>query len=135
MRVLILLDSFARAVVFCSSARGCSPLTRVLRAAVYLSSSVLSELKRIVVESEVMKEDDSQWPPPDSNGRQELEVVLGDEHISFVTTKIGSLVDLEGSKDAEGTAHEYTSSRQANEQADGSACAVGTLSDGGGHSR
>jgi hypothetical protein len=33
---------------------------------------------------------------------QELEVVLGDEHISFTTTKIGSLVDVEKSKDPEG---------------------------------
>lgn len=29
---------------------------------------------------------------------QELEVVLGDEHISFTTAKIGSLVDVEESK-------------------------------------
>ena len=33
---------------------------------------------------------------------QELEVVVGDEHISFTTTKIGSLVDVEKSKDPEG---------------------------------
>jgi protein mago nashi len=35
-------------------------------------------------------------------GRQELEVVLGDEHISFSTTKIGSLLDVQDSKDPEG---------------------------------
>jgi hypothetical protein len=29
---------------------------------------------------------------------QELEVVMGDEHISFTSTKIGSLVDVEKSK-------------------------------------
>lgn len=39
-----------------------------------------------------MKEDDSNWPPPDRVGRQELEVILGDQHISFTTTKLGSLM-------------------------------------------
>jgi protein mago nashi len=56
---------------------------------------MIAELKRIVVESEILKEDDAGWAPPDAVGRQELEIVLGGEHISFVTTKIGSLVDLE----------------------------------------
>lgn len=35
-------------------------------------------------------------------GRQELEVVLGDEHISFQAAKIGSLLDVQSSKDPEG---------------------------------
>ena len=35
-------------------------------------------------------------------GRQELEVVLGAEHISFATTKLGSLLQVQGSKDPEG---------------------------------
>lgn len=56
----------------------------------------------MVAESEILREDDAAWPAPDANGRQELEVVCGGEHISFVTSKIGSLVDVEGNKDAEG---------------------------------
>ena len=51
---------------------------------------------------QVMKEDDNNWPPPDKIGRQELEVVMGDEHISFSTAKIGSLLDVQSSKDPEG---------------------------------
>jgi protein mago nashi len=35
-------------------------------------------------------------------GRQELEVRLGNEHISFETAKIGSLVDVQDSEDPEG---------------------------------
>ena len=105
----------------------------------------------------VHREDDSNWPKPDNVGRQELEIVCGNDHISFVvrsislqlritccsfhsmpcpclcscpcpcpckalpisdvpcplfhvsmhpfilqTAKIGSLVDVEGSKDADG---------------------------------
>jgi protein mago nashi len=41
-----------------------------------------------------MKEDDANWPPPDRVGRQELEVVMGNEHISFATTKLGSLLQV-----------------------------------------
>ena len=43
---------------------------------------------------QVMAEDDALWPQPDRVGRQELEIVIGDEHISFTTSKIGSLVDV-----------------------------------------
>jgi hypothetical protein len=50
----------------------------------------------------VLKEDDAQWPEADRIGRQELEVVLGDEHVSFNCAKIGSLLDVQGSKDPEG---------------------------------
>ena len=44
------------------------------------------------------QEDDALWPQPDRVGRQELEIVIGDEHISFTTSKIGSLVDVNNSK-------------------------------------
>ena len=62
-----------------------------------------------------MQEDDKLWPQPDRVGRQvshvitggrgslisytqELEIVLGDQHISFTTSKIGSLLDIKQSK-------------------------------------
>lgn len=41
-------------------------------------------------------------PPQDRTGRQELEIVLGDEHISFTTSKIGSLIDINNSRDPDG---------------------------------
>ena len=70
--------------------------------------------------------DDSEWTPPDREGRQEIEVVLGDDHISFTVrcwcrclvcglarhsaprplpfqcAKIGSLTEVQGSRDPEG---------------------------------
>ena len=52
--------------------------------------------------AQIMKEDDTNWPPPDRVGRQELEVILGDQHISFTTTKLGSLMQVQQSKDPEG---------------------------------
>ena len=64
----------------------------------YVHPCVLDELKRIIEDSEIMDEDDQVWPAPDRIGRQELEIVMGDEHISFTTSKIGSLVDVNNSK-------------------------------------
>ena len=65
-------------------------------------SSIILELKRIIEDSEILKEDDNLWPRPDRVGRQELEVVLGEDHISFTTSKIGSLIDVNQCKDPEG---------------------------------
>lgn len=50
------------------------------------------ELKRIIDDSEIMREDDSNWPESDRVGRQELEVVLGNEHISFTVRNCIRLV-------------------------------------------
>ncbi|KAL2301931.1 hypothetical protein Nmel_011332 [Mimus melanotis] len=72
------------------------------RLGAYVHKSVMEELKRIIDDSEITKEDDALWPPPDRVGRQELEIVIGDEHISFTTSKIGSLIDVNQSKDPEG---------------------------------
>merc|ERR1711935_939211 len=57
----------------------------MIRKEVYCNECVLQDLKRMVEEAEIMKEDDNNWPHPDRVGRQELEIVLGDEHISFTT--------------------------------------------------
>ncbi|CAF0765698.1 unnamed protein product [Rotaria sordida] len=74
----------------------------LIRKEVYVNRAVIEELKRIVNESDIMKEDDAVWPPQDRTGRQELEIVLGDEHISFTTAKIGSLIDINNSRDPDG---------------------------------
>ena len=48
------------------------------------------------------REDDGKWPQKNKDGRQELEIRMGNEHISFETAKIGSLVDVQESQDPEG---------------------------------
>ena len=111
-----------------------------IRNIVHVGPGVLKELRRIIEDSEVMKcvrldgwifgiesaysfifrEDDENWPVPDRVGRQELEIVIGDEHISFLvrhlflttsclfikiggqTSKLGSLSEVQDSKDPEG---------------------------------
>jgi len=74
----------------------------MIRKEVSISETVLSELKRIIDDSEIMKEDDNLWPLADRIGKQELEIVHGEEHISFTTSKIGSLLDVQESQDPEG---------------------------------
>lgn len=53
---------------------------------VVVTDTVMKELRRIIEESEVMKEDDNLWPEPDRIGKQELEIVMGEEHISFTVS-------------------------------------------------
>eukprot|EP01110_Echinostelium_bisporum_P011443 TRINITY_DN5319_c0_g1_i1.p1 TRINITY_DN5319_c0_g1~~TRINITY_DN5319_c0_g1_i1.p1 ORF type:complete len:151 (-),score=45.82 TRINITY_DN5319_c0_g1_i1:17-469(-) len=74
----------------------------MIRKEVFTGSAVLGELKKIIQDSEIMREDDKLWPEPDRIGTQELEIVIGNDHISFSTTKIGSLLDVQESKDPEG---------------------------------
>nr|CAD1822845.1 unnamed protein product [Ananas comosus var. bracteatus] len=89
----------------------------MIRKELFVTPAVIRECRRIIADSEslslslslslfsssrIMKEDDNNWPEPDRVGRQELEIVMGNEHISFTTSKIGSLVDVQSSKDPEG---------------------------------
>jgi hypothetical protein len=74
----------------------------MIRKEAYISPAVLKELRRIIMDSEILKEDDKHWPQPDRVGKQELEIVIGNDHISFTTSKIGSLLDVQGSQDPEG---------------------------------
>ncbi|KAJ1028273.1 hypothetical protein NDA13_003717 [Ustilago tritici] len=74
----------------------------LIRKELWISPLMVDELRRIVKESEIMREDDAKWPKKNVAGRQELEVRLGKEHISFETAKIGSLVDVQDSQDSEG---------------------------------
>lgn len=55
---------------------------------VKLSPLVIEEFKRIISESEITREDDNNWPEPDKVGRQELEIKIDNQHISFTVISI-----------------------------------------------
>ncbi|KAK2446177.1 protein mago nashi protein [Trifolium repens] len=74
----------------------------MIRKQVYVSPAVIRECRRMVLDSEIMQEDDSNWPEPDRVGRQELEIKMGNEHISFITTKIGAVAEVMNCADPEG---------------------------------
>lgn len=66
----------------------------IIRKEVHVSKAVLGELERIIEDAGIMQEDDSKWPEPDRTGRQELEIIMGSDHISFATTKLGSMLQV-----------------------------------------
>jgi len=74
----------------------------LIRKEMWVGPLLVEELKRIVKESEITKEDDAQWPKKNIVGKQELEIRIGNEHIAFETAKIGSLADVTDSADPEG---------------------------------
>jgi protein mago nashi len=55
-----------------------------------------------VLYEQIMKEDDNNWPMPDRVGKQELEIKMNGEHICFNTTKLGSVLQVQQSKDPDG---------------------------------
>lgn len=73
-----------------------------IRKECYVDHAVIEELLRIVEQSTIMEKDDKDWPLPDNNEKEELEVVLHGKHISFMTTRLHSLLQVQSSKDPEG---------------------------------
>ena len=68
----------------------------------YVTETVVEILKKMISESDIFECDDRKWPEADFEGKEELEIVMGEKHISFVTKKIGSLLEVEKCKDKEG---------------------------------
>lgn len=74
----------------------------IIKKEAVVSLAVLNEFKRIVQSSEIAMENDEQWPDANINGCQELEIIFENQHIKFVTNKIGSFADIQESKDPNG---------------------------------
>eukprot|EP00914_Ancora_sagittata_P022085 GHVO01043948.1.p2 GENE.GHVO01043948.1~~GHVO01043948.1.p2 ORF type:complete len:149 (+),score=19.61 GHVO01043948.1:939-1385(+) len=75
---------------------------KMIRKEAYVGGAVMQELRKMIEEAEILAEDDELWPVPDRVGKQELEIVKGKTHISFSTSKIGSLSDVTNSKNPDG---------------------------------
>lgn len=81
----------ARVMVQCANTNTVSALLCLLRAfsvhfiAKYLGRSLGWSVSVCTVKRN--REDDHNWPEPDRVGRQELEVKLGNEHISFTVSE------------------------------------------------
>ena len=69
----------------------------VIRKQATLSPKVLQVFRNIVGESQALSGalDDRDWPIPDRNGAQELEIVMNGVHLNVSTAKINSLVDIQ----------------------------------------
>ena len=62
---------------------------------VYVSQTVIEEMKRIIEGSGIMECSDKKWPKPDKIGKQELEVRIGNKTIHLQTSKIGSYGEVQ----------------------------------------
>lgn len=75
----------------------------IIRKEVVVSDTVIKEIKRIIEDSTVMDQSDKKWPEPSrEDGRQELEIKTGSEHIYFTCSKLKSLVDIQNNEDEKG---------------------------------
>ncbi|KAJ1915133.1 hypothetical protein H4219_004466, partial [Mycoemilia scoparia] len=74
----------------------------MIRKQACLSQTIIDQIKKIINDAEILKEDDAKWPEKDESGRQELEIRFGRQHISFQTSKIGSLAEIQESDDPDG---------------------------------
>ena len=63
----------------------------MIRKELTVSPLVVETFRKIIADSGVLASDDAKWPEPDRDGRQELEVVCGGEHISFTCCKFGAV--------------------------------------------
>ena len=68
----------------------------------HLSAADLVEFKRLVLDSEIMKEHDTHWPTPDHAGHQELDITCNNEDWFGKTANVGSLTEVEASDDPVG---------------------------------
>ncbi|KAG5179326.1 protein mago nashi [Tribonema minus] len=73
----------------------------MIRKEMYVSKAVQKEVQRIIEASKILDQSDEKWPEPNREGRQELEVKLGNQHICFTCSKLGSLLQVQDSKDPE----------------------------------
>jgi len=63
----------------------------LIRREMNLSQATLDAIKKIVDQSQVVKEDDANWPKKNVVGKQELEVKLDNYHISFEVSSLHAL--------------------------------------------
>jgi protein mago nashi len=73
----------------------------MVRREVFVGPAVTEEFKRIITESGITQVDDQNWDEPKAR-QQELEIKIANQHIAFTCPEIGSLVDIQKSKDPEG---------------------------------
>jgi protein mago nashi len=55
----------------------------LIRKEAYVSPLVVREMYGILDSAKIVAEDDAQWPEPNIDGKQELEIVSGRTHICF----------------------------------------------------
>jgi len=75
---------------------------RDIRKEFCVTTQVLQEMERIVRDSQILREEDKDWPQPNRDGKQNLEIHVEGKRYCYVTCKLGTLSEVEKcSKDPE----------------------------------
>ena len=77
-----------------------------IRKEAFVSPGVLDQARRIIEESGIIEVDPKTWPQA-TDRKQELEVKIGEMHMTFACAEIGSLLDVQKSDDPEGLKNFY----------------------------
>ena len=62
----------------------------LIRKEVYVNQIVLDELRKMILSSKILDEEDRRWPEPNVVGRQELEITVDGRNKTFSLSKLGS---------------------------------------------
>lgn len=65
----------------------------------YVSETVIDELKNIIKKSNILAYSDKKWPKPDKIGKQELNIRIGSQEVTYKTSKIGSSAEVQKTED------------------------------------
>lgn len=76
--------------------------SNLIKKQVTVTAPVLEEFKRLVRKQQVMQCSDDKWPQPDRSGRQELEILVDGEHVSFATNTLCLMAEIRKLEDADG---------------------------------
>lgn len=74
---------------------------KIIKKQARVSSGVVEQIKVLLAKHKICDVNDEQWPGPDRNGRQELEVKIGTTHLSILTNKLATFSDVESENNAD----------------------------------
>ena len=72
----------------------------MIRKEAFVSPGILDQARRMIEESGIVEVDPTSWPQA-TDRKQELEVKMGETHMTFACAEIGSLLDVQKSDDPE----------------------------------
>ncbi len=67
----------------------------IIRRNCKVSHEVISQIRSLVLDSGILKRNDAKWPDKDPSSGQEMEIRLGEEHISFTCSNLSSMSEIE----------------------------------------
>ncbi len=67
----------------------------IIRRNLKVAPAVISQIREMILGSGILKRIDTKWPDKDGSSGQEMEIRVGNEHISFTCSHLGSMSDID----------------------------------------